>query len=95
MVRKRTIWAQDLAQFNDEDQMRWSFGGGGKAGPPPTPPPEPRDDGRPDNAKSKGIEEASRMRTTQRKKGSRGGLKIAMNKGGATGIATPGKSETL
>lgn len=88
--RKKTIWAIDLEMFADEDQRRWSFGGGGKSGPPPEPPPEPRDDRRPDDSTSKGIEEAARVRHTQRKKGSRGGLKIALNKG--VGVSTPGGS---
>lgn len=88
--RKKTIWATDLDQFQNEDQRRWCFGGGGKsAPPPPPPPPEPRDDRRPDNSKSKGIEEAARTRSRMRSKGSRGGLKIALNSG--TGANIPGR----
>ncbi len=46
MLRKRTIWAIDLEQFDGEDAMRWCFGGGKSAPPPPPPAPEPRDDRR-------------------------------------------------
>lgn len=90
--RKRTIWSLDLDMFEGEDQMRWCFKGGKGAPPPPPPPPEePRDDGRPDDAKSKGIEEAARTRFQQKKKGSRGGLKIGLNPSAGTGINVGGQ----
>lgn len=90
MLRKRTIWAIDLEQFDGEDAMRWCFGGGKSAPPPPPPAPEPRDDRRPDNSKSKGIEEAARARHRQRAGGSRGGLKIALHQGSGTNV--PGRT---
>ena len=81
--KKKTIWSSDLDIFADEDHRRWSFKGGGKAPKPPPPPPPPEEtevtDGRPDDSASKGIEEASRARSNQRKRGSRGGLKIGLN----------------
>ena len=91
MLRKRTIWASDLDIFEEfgQDSLRWCFKGGKGAPPPPPPPPEPRDDRRPDNSKSKGIEEAARTRARMRKKGSRGGLKIELGSG--TGLSTPGR----
>jgi hypothetical protein len=91
MLRKRTIWASDLDIFEEfgQDPLRWCFKGGKGGSPPPPPPPEPRDDRRPDNSKSKGIEEAARTRNRMRKKGSRGGLKIEMGKG--VGANIPGK----
>lgn len=94
MLKKHTIWTTDLDQFQDEDHRRWSFGGGKSQPPPPPPPPEPRDDRRPDNAKSKGIEEAARTRDTQRKKGARGGLKIALGqRPKGTGLNTAGDNK--
>jgi len=98
---KKTIWSHDLDMFDGEDAMRWSFGGGGKPPAPAPPPPasaaEAPNDGRPDDAKSEGIAKAAKTRSSVKKKGSRGGLKIGLSggkkasgRGGRSGLNVPG-----
>jgi len=100
---KKTIWSHDLDMFAGEDAMRWSFGGGKAPAPAPPPPAsaETPNDGRPDDAKSKGIAAAAKTRSSARAKGSRGGLKIGLTGGskkssgrGSSGLNVPGVGQT-
>ena len=75
---KKSIWSHDLDMFAGEDAMRWSFGGG-KAPAPASPPPasaETPNDGRPDDAKSKGIAAAAKTRSPHAPKGPAGALRL-------------------
>lgn len=95
--KKKTLWSHDLDMFSGEDAMRWSFGGGKAPEPPPPPPADKGNDGRPDNAKSKGIAEAAKSRSSRRAAGSRGGLKIGLNtptKAPGSGLNTPTVGQT-
>jgi hypothetical protein len=95
--KKKTLWSHDLDMFAGEDAMRWSFGGGGKApAPAPPPPADKANDGRPDDAKSKGIAAAAKTRSSQRSQGSRGGLKIGLTGGSkkSSGLNVPSVGQT-